>query len=184
MANEYSFKTFGPFFLDRSSLESKTSFKQLITSIEAEKGLANAIGVYLVAEKGRNQVLRPVYVGKTDAGFTRRLKQHKKGLLFTDPDEKQLPAFFLFLIARVSPKTHAFLKPKKDHKKHDSIDHAEDLLIGACLLLNSKLRNEKKKLFLSGFDIPGFTRTEIDELTQPARRLKAMLESTLDPVAA
>ncbi len=87
--------------------------------------------------------LVPIYVGKTDRGFAKRLHTHsifkKIGEHYPDKD------VHLFLIARVTPKSGKFITMKRrvtlagergGVKKSTANTELEFLLIGSCLRAN------------------------------------------------
>jgi hypothetical protein len=111
--------------------------------------------------------LVPIYVGKTDRGFAKRLHTHsifkKIGEHYPDKD------VHLFLIARVTPKSGKFITMKRrvtlagergGVKKSTANTELEFLLIGSCLRANPALLNTQEKSFLDGLQVPGYFGTE------------------------
>ena len=174
----FKFATFGPFLLERKSGHvAESDLKSLWGRVDADPhdGLTQAIGIYIFATANTSGSLVPWYVGKTDAGFKKRLDKHWK--LFATLAEKAPEGDLrLFLIARITPTTAKFRKSGKN--KLASIDDLESMMIGSCLSKNPEVANEKKKAWHNGLYVPGYYGDEkTDKRDGAALALRSMLKN-------
>ena len=140
---------------------------------DAHPGLQDAIGCYIFATYTRGAA-RPWYVGKTEkASFKKEafqlskrenyrtvLKTHKRGISQ------------LYLIAKVQ-EGGKFRRPGKNGVR--SIRKLEELLIGACLIKNSKLVNKSTTKHLKEIHVPGYMNEARGARSLEARDLAKLL---------
>lgn len=155
------FKTAGPFKLSRThGLVNRGVLDTLWTE---EAGLGGAIGVYVLAVQKSEDEVVPWYVGKSDAGFAKRIRLHSVfvELAHTVPNGDLL----IFFLSRVTARKAQYVKPQRASlgkgkgsklKKLSSISRLEYLLIGSCQAINPNLLNKQLKVFNDGFVVPGF----------------------------
>jgi hypothetical protein len=168
------FKTFGPFDFPNTSSVTNEDLKQFWSSSNIDEGLVTAIGVYILCRKIGSNPPKPWYVGRTDKGFRRRLKQHVRGGTFRRLDELAPNGKLqVFLIARTNPGGKSFKKKGKNLLK--SIRMLEFLLIGMCLTRNKRLLNTSEKAFHKGLYVPGYLNNKRGKPGKPARGLAEML---------
>jgi hypothetical protein len=169
------FSTYGPFQLTEMSPE---GVRALFESINATKAnLQYAIGVYIFATMDSKGKLIPWYVGKTDKGFGRRLRNHLDAGKFHHLQSDSGP-ISVFLIARVTPSGR--LKKKVTGRTRGrsglkSIDRLEFALIGTCLLLNTDLMNKSEKNFHTSMHVPGYLNSPVSSRNKSATELAKML---------
>jgi len=172
------FETFGPFSLKTvDGAVTKADLDEMWKDVDPNhKGLSNAIGIYLVARQNSNDDLVPVYVGMTEAGFSKRFIQHvrgKKGFVRLS-DSKGESSLQVFLIALMTPSDH-FRKPVKGSNKVLAIRHLETMLIGACLGLNKHLLNTSFKTLYRALSVPGYLDTGPKDRSESAKQLATLL---------
>jgi hypothetical protein len=171
-----NFETFGPFPLKRDgnyvSPDTLADFWDEIS--EKIPGLEDAIGIYIVSIR-HGAVSKPWYVGKTEKGFRRRLKQHIAGYkLFAGlagiAPKGNVEIYFL---ARMSSNKTNFKSPSKNEIR--SIGKLEELLIGSCLGKNERLLNVQKMSRYRDLYVPGFAKERAGRPTESAIALRKML---------
>jgi|SRR5665213_1462887 len=171
----YRFETFGPYSIKRiNGHVAADDLRAFWSSLqEQEKGLAEAIGVYIIAAKTRGSNAKPWYVGKTDRGFRKRIDQHWK-LFATLADRAPIGDLQLYFLARVTSSKGSFRKPGKDDLP--SVGRLETMLIGSCLTLNEEVINQKKKGFYKELLVPGYFGDEGTARSPAAKSLSSLLD--------
>jgi len=163
-SGEIHFGAYGPFILgsqgkkvDADDLE---KFWRDLARVKGTDGLRNAIGVYIAAIPiGASKQLRPVYIGKTDSGFKKRLSSRHS--LFTLANETYTPRRLrIFFLARMKAEHGPFLRANKRPSGHKrvglkSIKELEFLLIGKCVGARFELLNTQEKNFHEGLKVAG-----------------------------
>ena len=173
-----NFLTFGPFELEEISA---VAVDKLFGVVNAEKGgLADAIGVYIFAKRSGRGKLIPLYVGKTDRGFFRRIRPFLDKERFAGSLSKG-DRINIFLIAHAtSSKKLKKVTPKMRDSQRGmkSIDQLEFALIGSCIELNPELINKRESRFLRTLHVPGYWNSPAQERDASAKKLAAMLKIT------
>jgi hypothetical protein len=173
------FRLLGPFELKQANGSPPMgSLKNLWSSPHGKVGEIprSATGVYIFAIKMGSKHL-PIYVGLSDHGFAPRLNNHKiyKKIAEVYP----LRDIYLFLIARVTPRTGKFILRKRNAEGKVIARRAnrelEFLLIGSCLRKNPNLLNSQEKSFLRGLVVPGYHGSPKD-LTSGPVEFRQMLD--------
>ena len=149
------FQTFGPFRMKRNgSLVDTNEFAKLWKTIEQQSpGLSRAVGCYVFAIRA-GKGAKPWYVGKTEKRnlkdetcFAHKLKVYSKAL------NRRKGTPLLYLIAKQT-RVGRCAKPRKGGI--GDVRALENLLIGSCLLRNSKLLNVKQVKHPKGIIVPGY----------------------------
>lgn len=173
-----NFLTFGPFELKEILPD---AIDNLFLEIKAAReGLPEAIGVYIFAKRSGRGKLIPIYVGKTDRGFGRRIRHHLDHDRF-DGGLSEGDRLNIFLIAgATSSKKLKKVTPKMRDRKYGmkSIDALEFALIGSCIELNPKLMNKSERRFHGTLHVPGYWNSPAYERDASAKKLAAMLKIT------
>lgn len=149
------FDTYGPFVWEQHDAD---GFDDLFAQIhDANKRLANAVGVYLFVARTEDGQQMPVYVGQTYKGFWERLDQHFKANKFAQLLDKS-GTLELFLLPRSSPggRVRWSTAKMRESRGLKSIDWLELQLIDHCLHLNPSLLNISEASFHKSLHVPGF----------------------------
>ncbi len=180
------FTTLGPYDLGPST--SEAPFDRLSELWDSPRGKGGPIprlatGVYVLAVKDRGKLM-PVYVGKSDRGFAKRLHSHT---IFSQVAKSYLGmTVYLFLLARVTPKKKSYVTMKKIErsdgegfqvKRSRANTELEFMLIGSCLRLNPELLNLQGKTFMEGLKVPGFLGRPDSKETRSAIAFEAMMKA-------
>jgi hypothetical protein len=169
------FEPFGPFEMPVSGVQidrnREREFWQDVESSQA--GLSNAVGCYIFGIKaGRG--IRPWYVGKSEkTSFRREAWTSHKLLVYLDGLQslrKGTPV--LFLLAKRT-KAGRFAKPSRNGIS--SVEALEGLLIGTCLLRNSRLLNKKATKHFREIEVPGYMNESPGARSVPARQIAKLL---------
>jgi hypothetical protein len=169
------YRVFGPFEIprDRTLVDSHAKKKFWGDVEQGHTRLSNAVGCYIFAIRAAKGS-RPWYVGKTEkssfkgeAWTPHKLNLYNEALHRT---EKGKP--LLYFIAR-NTKGGKFAKPRKGGI--GDIRALENLLIGTCLLRNSKLLNAKQTKHLRGIAVPGYMNEQPGARSKPAKDLAMLL---------
>jgi hypothetical protein len=172
------FETFGPFALKTASgaVLMDAVDEMFLEADLVKDGLSRAIGVYVVAKNIGKGALLPLYVGKTEAGFSKRFRAHvrgKKGFTKLD-DAGENGTLAVFLIGLVSL-SDRFRGPVKGKNEVIAVRYLEVMMIGACLRLNRNLLNTSLKTLYRSLRVPGYLDGQNPERNQSAKRFAAML---------
>lgn len=144
------------------------------SDVEQERThLSSAVGCYVFAIRAAKGS-RPWYVGKTEKGsFRGEVWTPHKLLLYNEALHlRKRGKPLLYFIAR-STKGGKFAKPRKGGI--GDIRALENLLIGTCLLRNSKLLNAKQTKNLRGTTVPGYMNEQPGARSKPAKDLAKLL---------
>jgi hypothetical protein len=171
---KFEYQTFGPFLIasnqDLSSIAIANDFWDEVE--ETHPGLRSAIGVYVfVKHATKKSFLVPWYVGKTEKGFEKRFRQHKK--LFAKLLQRN-GRTAVFLIARIRRNSPKFMGQRKTLPSNEIL---ETMLIERCLHLNAKLYNASKVKFVKGLVVPGFINQASGKPNLAARQFRSVLKS-------
>ena len=169
------FQPFGPFEMPRSgSLVDARKFARFWSTIERQSpGLSGAVGCYVFAIKA-GKGAKPWYVGKTEK---RNLKDetwstHKLYVYTKALNLRKRGTPVLYLIAKQT-RVGRFAKPRKGGI--GDIRALENLLIGSCLLRNSKLLNVKQVKHPKGIVVPGYMNESPGARSASAKGLAKLL---------
>ena len=173
------FETIGPIEMPRDADEADIAawFKNAV-DIDFP-GLASSIGIDIIATQADSGPAFPWYVGKTEAGFLKRFKQHAKlkkgfGDLTRIPPGGKLNVFFLPLTS--GKKSKFRMAPKKANSIR-AIRALEDMLIGSCLRANEELLNVSQKTLHRDLKVPGYLHDDDKKRTAAAKAFACMLDS-------
>lgn len=169
------YEPFGPFKIPRNgSHVDKRRCRQFWDNIEQQTpGLSGAVGCYIFAIRAAKGA-KPWYVGKTERlSFKHETwspdKLNKYGEVL---NSRKRGAPILYLIAKRTS-VGRYAKPRKGGI--GEIRALENLLIGICLLRNSKLLNVKQTKHLKGIVVPGYMNEKPGARPAPARGLAKLL---------
>jgi hypothetical protein len=169
------FHPFGPFKMPRNgSLVDTRKFAKFWTSVERESpGLSRAVGCYVFAIRA-GKGAKPWYVGKTEK---RNLKDetwspHKLLVYSKALNLRQRGTPVLYLIAKQT-RIGRYSKPRKSGIS--DVRALENLLIGSCLLRNSKLLNVKQVKHPKGIVVPGYMNEPPGARSASAKNLAKLL---------
>ena len=172
-----NFRTYGPFELQ--AIAAGEIDKLFLEIKKVDEGLQYAIGVYIVAAKGSDGCLTPVYVGQTENEFGRRFRDELDAEKF-DKSVPQNGSLKLFLIALIT--TSGKLQKVENELDSSSIDRLELALIGSCLsknpsLQNKQLRNIQERTINASMHVPGYLNSSVEDedYDEAARELAEML---------
>lgn len=170
-----TYQVFGPFEIrKKGSLVDRRAFAGFWENVEQQReGLPSAVGCYIFAISAGHGAL-PWYVGKTEKhSFKGETWTHHKLNLYNEalnPRERGIAV--LYLIAKVT-KSGRFAKPRK--AGIGDVRVLENLLIGSCLLRNSKLLNVKQTKHPRGIVVPGYMNEQPGARSKPAKSLARLL---------
>ncbi len=154
-------------------------FKEVVEA-KAGEGLDSAVGIYIVAKQIGSRPPVPWYVGKTEAGFLRRFKQHariKKGF----GDLRQIPKggkLVVFLFPLRTGKKAKFQKAPKKKNSILAIKKLEEMLIRSCLIANGQLLNVSQKRLHQDISVPGYIGNAASSSSDAAISLASMFKSS------
>jgi hypothetical protein len=176
----FKFKPHGPFEIPvEDGRVLPNELKDFWKAIERDHpGLQDAVGCYIFGI-GSTKSSRPWYVGKTErASFKREAFQPQKLLLYQDAlREAKRGTSLLFLIARVTDagKFRKSAKRSASKKGVPSIGKLEELLIGAALMQNGSLVNQRTTKHLKEIHVPGYMNEAPGARSLAARHLAKLL---------
>ncbi|MEZ4294215.1 MAG: hypothetical protein R3B70_04500 [Polyangiaceae bacterium] len=155
------FKVYGPFEMPRThtglvahAAAEKRAFWENVDEVEA--GLSGACGCYVFALQPPGGSAKPWYVGRTRnaGGFrTECFASHKIVHYNSAISDYQRAVPQLYLIAKVTPRKHAFSKPNSNG--HNDVADLEEFLIGIAYSRNRHLVNIRGTAFLRDAKVPG-----------------------------
>jgi hypothetical protein len=173
----YKFKSYGPFKVPiangRVAVPKLDDFWNEIERTHPR--LSDAVGCYIFATHARGSAL-PWYVGKTEkASFKREAFQPSKRENYQDAlTGRKRGVSELYLIAKTTPAGN-FRRSTKSKGGVRSIRKLEELLIGACLLKNSKLVNKSTAKNLKNIQVPGYMNDAPGKRSKGADHLAKLL---------
>jgi hypothetical protein len=151
-----TFQPFGPFKMPRNgSLVDTSMFAKFWANIERQSpGLSRAVGCYVFAIRA-GKGAKPWYVGKTEKRNLRdeTWSPHKLYVFSKALNLRERGTPVLYLIAKQTG-VGRYAKPRK--RGIGDVRALENLLIGSCLLRNSKLLNVKQVKHPKGIVVPGY----------------------------
>jgi hypothetical protein len=169
------FQPFGPFKLPRHGKIIDTDrLPEFWADVDRENpGLPRAVGCYVFAIKAAKGA-KPWYVGKTEK---RNLKgetcaPHKLNVYNKALNSHKRGTPFLYLIAKRTRRGR-FAKSRKGGI--GEVRALENLLIGTCILRNSKLLNAKQVKHPKGIVVPGYMNELPGARSLPAKALAKLL---------
>lgn len=155
------FKVYGPFEIPRTrtgliahAAAEKRAFWEKVN--EVETGLSGACGCYIFALQPPGGSAKPWYVGRTKnaGGFrTECFASHKIVHYNSAISDYERAVPQLYLIAKITPKTHAFAKPNSNG--HAEVADLEEFLIGIAYARNRHLVNIQGTSLLREAKVPG-----------------------------
>jgi hypothetical protein len=171
----FIYGTYGPFELKREGpYVSRDLLRDFWDDEVNDVGLENGIGVYLLTVRHGNSV-KPWYVGKTDASFQKRLREHADshklfpGLAEVAPKGR---VELMFLALRTKD-GKGFRKPSD--RSSANIKTLERLLIGSCVAKNSHLLNVQHMSVYKALRVPGYMNEGKGNPGASASSLKSLL---------
>lgn len=150
------FEPFGPFNMPvNGALIDRKSEGEFWKTVDAtQHGLSNAVGCYIFGVRA-GKGIKPWYVGKTEkTSFRKEAWTPHKLLIYSEGLQllkKGTPV--LYFIAKRTKGTR-FAKPGKNGIS--AINALEVLLIGTCLLRNSRLLNKRTTKHYREIEVPGY----------------------------
>ncbi len=170
-----TYRVYGPFEIPRNgALVDSHAKKEFWRNVEAEQvRLSSAVGCYVFAIRAAKGS-RPWYVGKTEKSSFKgeAWTPHKLNLYNEALHLRKKGKPLLFFIAR-GTKGGKFAQPRRGGI--GDIRALENLLIGTCLLRNSKLLNAKQTKHLRGTIVPGYMNEQPGARSRPAGDLAKLL---------
>ena len=187
-----SFMTYGPFELERTggyvSPDELRSFWEKVT--ENYPGLDRGIGVYVMGTRRGGGSVKPWYVGRTDKGFSRRLRSHARSQRILHKLAEAAPrgALQIFLLGKIGSSGNLvgpLKKPisfgpelnKRETRPDKAITKLEFSLIGSCYVINKKLINVSGKKFHQSLNVPGYLNEKRGRPNMSARAFANMLNA-------
>jgi hypothetical protein len=169
------YRVFGPCEIPRDgTLVDSRAKGRFWKDVEREyPRLSGAVGCYVFAIRAAKGS-RPWYVGKTEKSSFKgeTWSPHKLNLYNEALNQRGKGKPLLYFIARHT-RGGKFAKARKGGI--GDIRALENLLIGTCLLRNSKLLNAKQTKHLRGITVPGYMNEQPGARPKPAKELAALL---------
>jgi len=169
------YTVFGPFEIPRAgNMVDGRRYRTFWRDVEEQHpGLPTAVGCYVFAIRAAKGA-RPWYVGKTEKhNFKGEAWTPHKLLLYNKAlNDRGKGKPLLYLIAKHT-KGGRLAKPRRGGI--GEIRALENLLIGSCILRNSKLLNVKQTKHLRGIVVPGYMNGKRGALSKSARSVARLL---------
>jgi hypothetical protein len=169
------FEPFGPFDMPVSGvLIDRKRESEFWKKVEAEaEGLPDAVGCYIFAIRaGRGA--RPWYVGKSEKTSFRKESWTPHKLLVYSEGLQQLKIGtpLLYFVAK---RTKGGRFAKKGINGISAVRALEEILIGTCLLRNSRLLNKRTTKHYREIEVPGYMNESPGARTVQARNIAKLL---------